>query len=100
MPNGPQEAKRRGSIVISLVAHQVARSPLSGKDTLSPRVDLNPPFRHLGISKKIERVPNQVSLDLRQLVPNVLGWQELIKDMPRLDSPGREVAVVVLKRFD
>lgn len=41
-----------------------------------------------------------MALDLRQLVSNVVWWEELVKDVSGLDTAGRQVSVVVLKSFD
>lgn len=41
-----------------------------------------------------------MALDLRQLLSDIVRWEELVKDMPRLDSPRWKEPVVILKSFD
>src|SRR5690625_5050656 len=69
-------------------------------DALCPRVDLQPSLRHLGVPQERLGHPDQVALDLGQLLPCVLGRHELVVDVARLDAARRQISVVVVKRFD
>lgn len=41
-----------------------------------------------------------MAFDLVKLLADILWWNELVVDMPALDPPRRQVAVIVLERFD
>ena len=71
-----------------------------GVDTLRQGVDLEAPLRHLGVPEELEREPDEVAPDLLELLAYVLGGQELVEDVARLDAPRGQVAVVVLECFD
>lgn len=41
-----------------------------------------------------------MALDLRQLIPDVVRREELVKDVAGLDTSGWEIPVVIFKGFD
>jgi hypothetical protein len=79
---------------------QPASRSASSVDALCPGIHLYSPFSHLGIFQELQWMPDQMALDLCQLLSNFIRWKELVEDMPRLDAPGRKVAVIILKGFD
>ncbi len=72
-----------------------------GIDTLRIGVDLQALFCHGGIAQKVQRHPHQVTLDLIQLLPHLLGRHERIVQVALLELVvAREEGFVVVPRFD
>lgn len=69
-------------------------------DTLSPLVDLQPRLCHLRLAKELKWHPHQVSLDLVELLPNILGRDEAVKNVTGLDAFCWSEMIVVFKGFD
>lgn len=58
------------------------------------------PFGHLSVFEEFQREPDEMTLDLIQLITHILGRNELVKDMTRLDTTWREETIIVLESFD
>ena len=70
-------------------------------DTLCVSIDLQPLLRHLGILQEVQRHPDQVPLDLVELLPDLVRGHERIVEMPLLEFVvfGQE-GLVVGEGFD
>lgn len=79
--------------------HSTAQAFSSGIDTLGELIYLQSSLRHVGILEEIKGHPNEMSLDLVQLLANILCWQELVENVTSLDAFGRKECVIIIETF-
>lgn len=72
----------------------------SSINTLSPRINLQPRLGHIRVLQKIQRHPHEMSLDLVQLLADVLRRAHPVVDMPGFNALRWEELVVVFEGFD
>lgn len=73
----------------------------SGVDTLRVRIDLQTFLRHLRVLQKVERHPNQMALDLIELLPDLLHRHERIVEVPLFELVVlRDKRLIIGEGFD
>ena len=72
-----------------------------GVDTLRVSIDLQAFLRHLRILQKVQRHPDQMALDLVELLPDLLRRHERIVEMPLFElAVLRDKGLIIRECFD
>lgn len=70
-------------------------------NALGISIDLQPLLRHLGIPQEFQRHPDQVTLDLIELLPHFFRRHEGVVEMALLEFlVAREEGFIIVERFD